>query len=51
MNEISHKVGGDGEEKFGYKLTNVNQEAILQIIQDPKIAQELRILNDIWEKL
>lgn len=51
LHELSHKAGGDGDEKFGYKLTNVNQEAILQIIQDPKIAQELRILNDIWEKL
>ena len=51
LHELSHKVGGDGTEKFGYKLTNVNKDAIGQIVEHPEIAEEFRILNSIWEQL
>ena len=51
LHELSHKVGGDGTKDFGYKLTNVNKEALGQIINDPKVAQNYRIYNNIWESL
>lgn len=51
LHELSHKVGGDSTAEFSYKLTDVNQEAIMQIVRDPRIAEEFRILNDIWENL
>lgn len=51
LHELSHKAGGDGSKEFGYKLTDVNQEAFTQIIKNPKIAEELRILDSIWEEL
>ena len=51
LHELSHKVGGDGDKDFGYKLTHVNGDAIAQIVKNPKIAEELRILNDIWDEL
>ena len=51
LHELSHKVGGDGTKEFGYKLTNVNKDAIAQIIEKPEIAEEFRVLNDLWSKL
>lgn len=51
LHELSHKVGGDGTEVFGYELTRVNKEAIAEILENPEIAKEFKILNDIWNKL
>jgi len=51
LHELSHKAGGDGTEDFGYQLTNVNEAVLAQIFANPKIAEELRILNDIWNEL
>ena len=51
LHELSHKAGGDGTEKFGYKLTNVNKDAIAEIIENPAIAEEFRALSEIWAKL
>ncbi len=51
LHELSHKAGGDGTEKFGYKLTDVNKDAIAEIIDNPSIAQEFRALSEIWAKL
>ncbi len=50
LHELSHKVGGDGTEVFGYKLTSVNKDAIAEILENPEIAKEFKILSDLWEK-
>lgn len=51
LHELSHKAGGDGTREFGYKLTEVNEKALIQIINDPKIAQDFRIYSDIWNSI
>ena len=51
LHELSHKVGGDGTEKFGYKLTSVNKDAIAQIVENSEIAEEFRVLSSIWAEL
>lgn len=51
LHELSHKEGGDGSKDFGYKLTSVNGNVFDQIFNEHKVAEELRILNDIWKKL
>lgn len=51
LHELSHKAGGDNSEDFGYKLTKVNGETFKQIFDNPNIAEELRIISDIWSKL
>lgn len=51
LHELSHKVGGDSSSTFGYKLTNVNQEVIKQIINDSKTKSELAALNKMWDNL
>jgi len=49
LHELSHRAGGDGTEKFGYKLTRVNQSVIKQIIENPATQKELSVLSKIWE--
>ena len=51
LHELSHKVGGDETAEFSYKLTNVNKEAINQIMNDPKTRVEFQALNSLWESL
>lgn len=51
LHEISHKVGGDETAIFSYKLTNVNQEVIKLIVENPQIKSTLSALNKIWETL
>ena len=51
LHELSHKAGGDGTKSFGYKLTQVNECVLAQIAGNHKIADELRILDDIWKQL
>ena len=51
LHELSHKAGGDGTSEFGYKLTDVNQEVIKQIINNPRTKTELSALNRMWEDL
>ena len=51
LHELSHKSGGDGTKDFSYKLTDVNEIALGQIINDPKVTQNFKIYSDIWESL
>lgn len=51
LHELSHKAGGDTTDDFSYKLTDVNEAVLKHICDEPKIAEELRILSDIWNKL
>ncbi len=51
LHELCHKVGGDESSDFSYKLTNVNQEAIKQILSDPKCRAQLQALDRIWNEL
>lgn len=51
LHELSHKAGGDESMEFSYKLTNVNKDAIGQILTDPKSRNELQALDRIWDEL
>ena len=51
LHELSHKVGGDESMEFSYKLTNVNKDALDQILEDPKSRNELQALSRIWHEL
>lgn len=51
LHELSHKAGGDGSAQFSYKLTNVNRDAIDQILGDGMVRRELQVLADMWSDL
>lgn len=51
LHELSHKAGGDESSEFSYKLTNVNRDAIAQIMNDPISRSELQALNTLWNDL
>lgn len=51
LHELSHKVGGDESAEFSYKLTNVNRDAIAQIINNSQTKFELQSLSSIWDSL
>lgn len=51
LHELSHKVGGDGSSNFSYKLTDVNKEAISQILNNADSRKELQALNILWKNL
>lgn len=51
LHELSHKVGGDESAAFSYKLTNVNRDAINQILSDTNSRNELQALNRLWNEL
>lgn len=51
LHELSHKAGGDGTSQFGYKLTNVNQEVIKEILRNPEVKSELSVLGRLWDEL
>lgn len=51
LHELSHKVGGDESAAFSYKLTDVNSQAIHQMMNDVQSKNELQALNRIWNEL
>lgn len=51
LHELSHKAGGDESSEFSYKLTDVNKNAIGQIVNDVKTRNEMQALSFIWEDL
>ena len=51
LHELSHKVGGDGNADFSYKLTNVNSATINQIMTNPLTRTELGALQTLWNNL
>ena len=51
LHELSHKAGGDGSANFSYKLTNVNRDAIDEILGDGMVRRELQVLADMWTDL
>lgn len=51
LHELSHKVGGDESAEFSYKLTDVNRNAIAQIINNSQTKFELQSLSSIWDSL
>ncbi len=51
LHELSHKVGGDESAEFSYKLTNVNRDAIGQLLDDIKSRNEIQALANIWSSL
>lgn len=51
LHELSHKVGGDGNADFSYKLTNVNSATINQIMTNPLTRTELGALQTLWNDL
>ncbi len=51
LHELSHKAGGDESSEFSYKLTDVNKDAIGQIVNDVKTRNEMQALNLLWESL
>ena len=51
LHELSHKAGGDGSAEFSYKLTDVNKNAINQLINDVQAKSEIQALNNLWSSL
>ncbi len=51
LHELSHKAGGDESAAFSYKLTDVNKDAIAQIMNDVTSRSELQALNTLWNSL
>ena len=51
LHELSHKVGGDESAEFSYKLTNVNKNAIGQLLDDAQARNEIQALASIWNSL
>lgn len=51
LHELSHKVGGDESAEFSYKLTDVNKEAISQLLNNADSRKELQALNTLWKNL
>ena len=51
LHELSHKVGGDETAEFSYKLTNVNRDAIDQILTDIQTRNKLQALNRLWDEI
>lgn len=51
LHELSHKAGGDESAEFSYKLTNVNKDAIGQLINDIQARHEMQALNNLWNSL
>ena len=51
LHELSHKAGGDESADFSYKLTEVNKDAIDQLLNDIKSRNEMQALNTLWENL
>ena len=51
LHELSHKVGGDGNADFSYKLTDVNSDTINQIMTNPVTRTELSALQSLWNNL
>ena len=49
LHELSHKAGGDESSAFSYMLTNVNKQAIGQMMNDPECRAELLALNKLWK--
>lgn len=51
LHELSHKVGGDESAEFSYKLTDVNNKAIGQLLDDVQARNEIQALASIWNSL
>lgn len=51
LHELSHKAGGDESAEFSYKLTNVNRDAIGQLLDDINSRSEIQALSNIWSNL
>ena len=51
LHELSHKAGGDESAEFSYKLTDVNKNAINQLINDVQAKSEIQALNNLWGSL
>ena len=51
LHELSHKIGGDESAEFSYKLTNVNEKAIGQLLDDAQARNEIQALASIWNSL
>lgn len=51
LHELSHKAGGDESAEFSYKLTDVNKNAINQLINDVQARSEIQALNNLWSSL
>ncbi len=51
LHELSHKSGGDETAEFSYKLTNVNRDAIAQILNDVDSREKLNALSKLWADL
>lgn len=51
LHELSHKSGGDESAAFSYKLTDVNRDAIGQLLDDAQTRSEFQALASIWNGL
>lgn len=51
LHELSHKAGGDESAEFSYKLTDVNKDAIGQLLDDIKSRNEIQALASLWSSL
>ena len=51
LHELSHKAGGDETAEFSYKLTDVNSDAIGQILTDVQTRNKLQALNRLWDEI
>lgn len=51
LHELSHKAGGDETAEFSYKLTDVNSDAIGQILTDIQTRNKLQALNRLWDEI
>jgi hypothetical protein len=52
LHELSHKIGGDGNSDFSYKLTTVLEKAMRALVKaNPADAAEIRAMDKIWSEL
>ncbi len=51
LHELSHKAGGDETAEFSYKLTDVNRQAIKELLSNPETRFNLRALSKLWNEL
>lgn len=49
LHEITHKAGGDGDEKFSYALTDVLKKIIETFLSKPEAYAKLKKLESEWD--
>ncbi len=51
LHELTHQYGGDGDKRFGYRLTDWMREINASMIRNPQSRQRLHDILTVWESL